>query len=256
MRITQLAAQLYTVRDHTKTASDLAATLRKVRAIGYPAVQLSGTAPAPPEDVAKMLADNGLTCCSTHESSQSLLDETKAIAQYLAKLGCTSTACSNPGRVRLDTRDDVKALAARLNAAGKVLRDVGITFSYHNHATEFRRFNGRLMLDILYQETDPRCLHAELDTYWVQYGGGDSEHWCRALKGRLLALHLKDYKMTPEHRPTFAEIGQGNLDWPGIIAAADDSGCQWYIVEQDHCDGDPFDSLRISFEYLRDNLCS
>jgi len=73
----------------------------------------------------------------------------------------------------------------------------------HDDST-FRRFDGRLMLDILYQETDPRYLQGEPDTYWIQYGGGDSEDWCRKLAGRCPLLHMKDYKVTPEEAPAFA----------------------------------------------------
>ncbi len=256
MKVSQVAAQLYTVREHLKTPTDLAASLHKIKDIGYHAIQLASVGSIPEENLAAMIADAGLTCCSSHEDSQQLLDDPQAIAARLHKLGCTLTAFPHPGGVKLDTLDDVKALAARLNDAGKVLHDAGISLCYHNHSGEFRRFDGRLMLDVIYQETDPRYLLAEPDTYWVQYGGGDSEDWCRSLKGRLPALHMKDYKTTPDGSPTFAEIGQGNLTWKPIIAAAEESGCQWYIVEQDRCDGDPFDSLRISFEYIRDNLCS
>jgi hypothetical protein len=31
-------------------------------------------------------------------------------------------------------------------------------------------------------------------------------------------------------------------------------GCAWFIVEQDTCPGDPFDSLRQSFDYIKANL--
>jgi sugar phosphate isomerase/epimerase len=41
------------------------------------------------------------------------------------------------------------------------------------------------------------------------------------------------------------------LDWPGIFAAAEAVGTQWYLVEQDTCPGDPFESLRTSRENLR-----
>ena len=37
----KLAVQMYTVRDHTRTADDLATTLARLREIGYEAVQLS-----------------------------------------------------------------------------------------------------------------------------------------------------------------------------------------------------------------------
>ena len=256
MKISQVAAQLYTVREHLKTPADFAASLRKIKDIGYHAIQLGSVGSIPEEDLAAMIADAGLTCCSSHESPQLILDEPQTIVERLGKCGCKMVSYPYPDGVELDTLDDVKALAARLNAAGKVLHDAGISLCYHNHNIEFRRFDGRLMLDVLYQETDAEYLQAELDTYWIQYGGGDSEDWCRALKGRLPALHLKDYRTTVEEQPTFAEIGRGNLTWKPIIAAAEEGGCQWYIVEQDRCDGDPFDSLRISFEYIRDNLCT
>jgi sugar phosphate isomerase/epimerase len=54
----------------------------------------------------------------------------------------------------------------------------------------------------------------------------------------------------------FAEIGRGNLEFPAIIAAAQAGGCQWFIVEQDTCPGDPFDSLQISFDYIQSHLVS
>ncbi len=256
MDISQVAAQLYTVREHTKTAADIAAAFGKIREIGYQAVQLSALGPVPEKEVAKMLADGGLTCSSTHESSAMILEQPEAVVERLAKYGCTYTAYPYPGGVKLDALDDVKALAGRLNAAGKVLHEAGMALCYHNHSIEFRRFDGRLMLDVLYEETDPRYLQGEPDTYWIQYGGGDSEDWCRALAGRLPLLHLKDYVTTAEQRPTFAEVGRGNLSWQPIIAAAEESGCEWFIVEQDRCDGDPFDSLKMSFEHIKENLCS
>ena len=48
-----------------------------------------------------------------------------------------------------------------------------------------------------------------------------------------------------------AEVGEGNLDWPGILAAAKNAGVQWYIVEQDTCQRDPFESLKISLDNLK-----
>jgi len=50
------------------------------------------------------------------------------------------------------------------------------------------------------------------------------------------------------------EIGHGNLNWPAIISAAERSGCEWFIVEQDVCPGDPFDSIRESFRFIKEHL--
>jgi len=254
MEMKQVGVQLYTVREHLRTRADIAATLRKLRKIGYAAVQPSGLEPISEEELAKILREEGLICCATHEDSEQILSNPEALAEKLRRLGCCYTAYPYPSGVRLETLADVKSLAARLNAAGQVLHRAGITLTYHNHSIEFRRFNGRLMLEVLFEESDPRYLQAEIDTYWVQHGGGDPEEWCRRLTGRLPLLHLKDYSISADNKPAFAEIGAGNLNWKAIIAAAQQSGCEWYIVEQDVCPGDPFESLRISLEYIRKNL--
>ena len=49
----------------------------------------------------------------------------------------------------------------------------------------------------------------------------------------------------------FAEVGEGNLEWPQILAACREASIEWYIVEQDTCQGDPFESLGLSLRNLR-----
>lgn len=254
MTIHQVAAQLYTVRDHTQTFPDFVATLRRLRAIGYQAVQLSATGPFPEADVVKALDDEGVTVCATHEPGRVILDEPERVVDRLNALGCRYTAFPHPGDAPLDILAHVKMLAAALNGAGEILHNAGQVLCYHNHNTEFRKVEGRLILDVLYDDTDPRFLQGEPDTYWVQYGGGDPVAWCERLAGRLPLLHLKDYVTRADNKPDFGSIGEGNLDWPRILRAAERSGCEWYIVEQDTCPGDPFDALAASFRTIRDHL--
>ena len=52
-------------------------------------------------------------------------------------------------------------------------------------------------------------------------------------------------------KQTMAEIGEGNLYWPGIIEACKVSGVEWYAIEQDVCQRNPFESLKISYDNLR-----
>lgn len=256
MKIHQVAAQLYTVRDFAKTPTEIAQTLKKIRAIGYQAVQLSGLGPMAESELVALLKGEGLTCCATHESGDMILNEPHLVVERLKKLGCRITAYPWPAGVKFDTLAGVKAFAARLNAAGKVLHEAGQVLCYHNHHIEFRRLGGKPVLEILFAETDPRYLQGEPDTYWVQHGGGDPVAWCERLKNRLPILHMKDYMVTTGNQATFAEIGNGNLDWKRIIPAAEAAGCQWFCIEQDTCPGDPFDSLKQSFDYTKANLCS
>ena len=254
MKIAQVAAQLYTARDHMQTPSDIASSLKQIREMGYQAVQVSGLGPIDDAELARILNGEGLICCATHEAPDKILANPEAIIEKLNKLDCKYTAFPHPSGIKLDTLDDVKALAARLDAAGKTLFDNGKVLTYHNHSLEFRRFDGRLMLDVLYDETDPRYLQGEIDTYWVQYGGGDPVEWCAKLADRLPLLHMKDYAVNAGGQPIMTEIGRGNLDWKRIITASEESGCEWFMIEQDICEVDSLLSLKLSFEYISEHL--
>ena len=254
MKIQQVAVQLYTLRDFTRTPADIAVTLKKVRKLGYLAVQASAIGPIEESELVKMLEGEGLALCATHEDSNMILENPAAVSEKLAKLNCKHTAYPFPRDIDFGDEAQIHALAKKLDAAGAVLRNAGQVLSYHNHAIEFVRFGDKLALEIIYGETDPQNLQAEIDTYWVQYGGGSPEEWCRRMTGRLPLLHMKDYKFTKENKHDMAEIGVGNFDWKTIIAAAEKSGCEWFIVEQDTCPGDPFESLKASFDYISANL--
>jgi sugar phosphate isomerase/epimerase len=250
MQIRQIAAQLYTLRDFCKTPNDIAQTLKRVRSIGYEAVQVSGIAPIPEEELKAMLDGEGLTCCATHEATRTILEDTASVIERLQKLDCQFTAVPSPGSYDLSTREAALTFAAKVDAAGRMMRMAGQTLCYHNHHLEFVRFDEKPLLEILYDETDSQSLQGEIDTYWIQYGGASPLEWCRKLHNRLPLIHLKDYGISAEKQPVFRELGRGNLNWDEILPAAEAAGCQWFIVEQDTCERDPFDALQISFEFL------
>ncbi len=254
MKISQVAAQLYTVRDFIRTGPALAATARKLRAIGYEAVQLSMLGPIAPAEVVRIMAGEGLAICATHEPAETILDEPEKAIETLRQLGCRLTAYPFPQGIDFGSADAIAAWVRRLDAAGARFQAAGLTLGYHNHDLEFCRLGEATVLDYIYAHTAPGHLVGEPDTYWVQAGGGDCVEWCRKLRGRMPFIHLKDYAMTRERKPAYAEIGRGNLPFARIIAEAERSGCQWFIVEQDTCPGDPFESLRLSFDYLKANL--
>ncbi|HEY8967198.1 MAG TPA: sugar phosphate isomerase/epimerase, partial [Candidatus Methylacidiphilales bacterium] len=198
MKLSQVALQLYTLRDFLKTPADIDATLDRVAAIGYRAVQVSGMGPIPEEDLVVLLKKHGLVCCATHENGDTIRQEPAKIVERLKKLNCTHTAYPWPAGVDWSKIEHLDSLAADLDKAGAVLREAGLVLSYHNHGIEFVPIpqGGMTALEYIYTKTSPQNLHAELDTYWVQYGGGSPAAWCRKMKGRLPVLHMKDYVFT------------------------------------------------------------
>ncbi len=140
--------------------------------------------------------------------------------------------------------------AKQMSGVGEKLAAEGIVLSYHNHSFEFQKYNGKTGLELIYANSDPKFFQGEIDTSWIQHGGGDVVMWCRKLKGRLPVVHLKDYVVTADG-PDFCEILEGNLNWPAIFKACQDAGTEWYPIEQDTCPGEPIESLRLSFNNLK-----
>jgi sugar phosphate isomerase/epimerase len=255
MTTEQIAVQLYTLRDFTETPDDFAITIKHVREIGYHAVELAGTAGLPPAEAAKIVRDAGLQICSSHESTEMILNQPQQVVDRLGEFGITHAVYSYPAGVEMSDVAQVEKMIAGLDAAGAVLHRAGMTLCYHNHALEYFQRDGRTVLDDIFARTSPQHLQAELDIHWVQAGGGDPAEACRRLAGRLPLLHVKDYTVTAQGERQFAEVGHGNLNIPEILAAAKVAGCQWFIVEQDTTPGDPVDSLAQSFRYLAETVC-
>lgn len=243
-----VALQLYTLRDHV--AKDLNGTLGKVAEMGYEGVELAGYGDlGDAEKVKRALDVSGLRLVASHVSSQDLRDDLQRVIDEALILGNKYVVCS--GLFAGDRSEDgYREFAKLCNEAGARLNSSAIQLCYHNHDFEFNeKVDGGYALDYLYENTEPALLQAELDTFWVQKGGEDPASYIRKYSGRVPLLHIKD--MTKDDAKTFAEVGEGSLDWPAIFAAAEEGGTTAYIVEQDICPGEPLDSVRKSLENLK-----
>jgi sugar phosphate isomerase/epimerase len=250
VRTGQIAAQLYTLREYTRTAEDLDRTLRRVAEIGYAAVQVSSIGPIDPREVKASADRHGLAICATHVPYARLVDETDAVIAEHKLWDCRYVGLGMmPKHYREAGPEGYRAFIREIAEPARKLKDAGLQFVYHNHRMEFEKFGGRTAMELLMEETDPDAFHFELDTYWAQAGGADPAAWVRRLDGRMKVVHLKDMAVHGDE-PHFAELGEGNMNWDAILDACRAIGMAWYVVEQDVCRRDPFESLAISFRYL------
>lgn len=255
---TQLAVQLYTLRDFCKTESDFAETCRKLKAQGWGAVQVSAVDVSDLKTIKRILDDHGLICCATHPSPGDLIwNDPAKLVDDLNTLDCNYTAIGGYfPKPEEFTAENWKQWIARFNEAAAKYGDTGKRIGYHNHSHEFAKLGGKADID---GQTAMELLAGrlreevwfEIDTYWVAHGGGCPAAWLRRLAGRVPVIHLKDYAIDTNRQPYMAEIGVGNLNWPGILEAAKAVGVEWYCVEQDTCYRDAFDSLQTSLENCR-----
>ncbi len=239
-----IALQLYTVRD--ETARDFKAVVHQVAKMGYSGVEFAGYGGLAASELTALLAETGLRAAGTHVRWDVLESDLEREINYCLEIGCRHLTLPYLGREWYEG-DKVKALAQRLSASGHIAQEKGLTFSYHNHDHEFAKSDdGRYLLDVLLDSTDPALVKLELDTYWAAYAGVDPIAYLHKRAGRVPLIHLKD--MTPER--TFTEVGNGTLDTRGICQAAEECGTEWYVIENDAPKIPSLESARRSFENL------
>jgi sugar phosphate isomerase/epimerase len=258
-----LAVQLYTIRDFLTTADDLAQSLSKLSAMGYPAVQLSAVAAMGGESpfvsaaqAKKMLDDNGLKCIATHRAWDDLAHKTEQEIEFHQTLDCNYVAIGSlPQHYRELGAVGYATWIREAQPVIERLKAAGLQFGYHNHAFEFERIqpgaggSARTFFDILLEEGGPDLL-IEMDVYWVDHAGKSADKVIELCHNKLPVVHIKD-KEVVDWESVMAPIGEGNLDWDTLLPALAAAGTQWIAIEQDTCRRDPFDCLQSSFEFLK-----
>ena len=241
----QIGAQFYTVREQCKTLDDFALTLKKVADIGYKTVQISGTCPFDPAWLKQELDKNGLKCVLTHTPDDQLRADPAKVAKDHDIFGCDYVGLG-AYKFREEMDENVENFVKIYRPIAQTMKAHGKTFMYHNHAFEFQKVDGRLILDQIVEAVPE--MGVTLDTYWVQVGGGDPAQWVEKLAGRVPAIHLKDFAFGRK----MAVVGEGNINFDRVFREAEKAGTKFMRVEQDDCNGeDPIECLRRSYKYLK-----
>ncbi len=242
-----VGAQLYSLRETLKTPEEMVTTLKKVADIGYTSVQVSGLGEIDPAELVKITDDNGLSIGATHMGWNRFLNELDDVIETHKIWKCVHPAIGGLP-AEYFCADGVKRFLDELAPIAERLAAEGMDFSYHNHSHELIKYGEKTWLKQVYTQADGGMLKAEIDTYWIQHGGGDPAQWIRDCAGREPVIHLKDMIITAEREQRFAEIGEGNLNWPAILAAAELGGVELIMIEQDDCyDRESIDSMAISY---------
>jgi len=247
----KLAVQLYTLRNFMNSPESIEQALRKVKAIGYNAVQQSGPIAVSNEEFKRLADEIGLTICATHGKFDDLQNRMDDVVAKHKLWECRYVGLGSLPPEYRTGKEGYERFAELASGMGRKLREAGLTFIYHNHDWEFARFGDATGMEILYERFDPETVQFELDVHWIQAGGGDPIEWIRKVKGRMGVVHLKDMTLTPERERRFAAVGAGNMNMRGIVEACLETGVEWGAVEQDESYGrDPFEELEISFHNL------
>ena len=223
-------------------------TLERVAQIGYPGIEIGGYNNKNRDQLIAKINELGLSVTGAHVGLDALRDDMPGVIEESRALGNKFVIVPWIGPELRGSAENWRNIAAQLETAGRALKDADLTLCYHHHDFEFvENYDGKSAFQILMESVDADLLQAEVDVYWAKKGGHDPVEVINRYADRLPLLHLKD--MMPDG--SFGEVGEGILDWPAILKAAQNAGVVHYAVEQDTCPGDPFESIQTSLQNLK-----
>ena len=259
-------------------------TLASINAAGYDGIELCGFMLHPMGFMIRMLTkavgmpagkggkfdwndivkDSGLAVVSLHTDLGSLERDSGAVIKEAQSYNTNNLVITGMYRFDYSDENTVRELASRLNKAGKVLKDGGMSLLYHNHNCELLKMpDGRTAYDILIDDTDPELVSFEFDSYWFTEGGADAIGMMKKLGKRMKLWHINDRGtrqkgtcMTPILKTDSMELGTGNMPLDALAEQARENGVEAVILEshRNWIDNSPVKSMELSAKWLNERF--
>ncbi len=252
---------LYTVRDDM--GKDAKATLQAVSDAGYKNIEAAGYEDGKfynmsPKKFKSLLKTLDLTPISTHQGSVTLENADAMMADvkaagfeyFVVPVPPMGLFKFDPDTNELSMTGGAKNLAQILDTLGEKASAAGLQLLYHNHDFEFKKdVDGIVTIDYLLENCNPEHVNFQMDLYWVIKAGADPLDYFEKYPGRFKIWHVKDM----DEQGRFAPVGNGTIDFAPILGKKEQSGMEYYMVEQDRTfDGmKPLDAIKISHEGLK-----
>lgn len=277
------AIQQFQLRKVIQTEENARIALQLVKAAGFEGIELNGfmikkvplivpvltwlagmpTGNSGKLNWEKLIAESGLKVVSIHEDLGSILKNPAEIIKEARTYRTGNIVVTGMYRYDYSSKQAVLKLAADLNKAGKLLKEGGINFLYHNHNCEFRRVeSGETAYELLLEKTDPNYVNFEFDSFWAIEAGCDAVELMKNLGKRMKLYHINDrgtrVKGTTGSilKSDSMELGYGNINLTALIETAKNNGVKAIILEthRNWVDNSPVKSFQLSAEFLKKKI--
>ena len=230
--------QAYTFR--RSFPNNVAATLDTIKMMGFTQLE-GGGGRMPLAEFKKLCDERGISIPSTGAGYDQLIKQPDSVVYRAKALGAKFVMCAwiphTNGSFNLA---NAQKAVADFNAAGKILKENGLTFCYHPHGYEFQPYENGTLLDYIISNTNPDYVSFEMDVLWIQFGGGDPVSLLKKYGNRWKLMHLKDLRKGVKKDLTGntsqendVPLGTGEIDIPGILKQAKKAGIKYYFIEDE-----------------------
>ena len=250
----EVGVQLWSFRDMAKT--DPAGMLTMARGMGITHVETAGLYGMPVEKLRDAVRSAGLQVTSMHVGYDDLRKTPEVVIANAKALGAKYVGLAWYPHTGAFTEADARRAISDFNQFGRTMKDAGLTFFYHDHGYEPVPYRDGTLMDLIIRETDPSLVSFEMDVLWAFLPGLDPAAMIRKYPGRYRLMHIKDMKpgvprgslsggLPAEQQ---AVIGEGQVNWTDVMAAARKDGLQYYYLEDET--PDPITNVPKSITYL------
>lgn len=258
-----IGLQLYTVRD--EISKGIETLLEKIAAMGYTHIEMYGYDDKRSffgksvKEMDNLMRKNNLLTPSGHVYNASFITEGK---DDLWKVACEDAAIMGHKYIVLPWLEEsirpkdaagFTKLIDLLNRAGKISKEAGLQFAYHNHDFEFE-YNWSTkssLYDTILQQTDPETVKLELDLFWAVKAGADPVSLFFQNPGRFPLWHVKDLDPISGKN---ADVGSGSIDFKTIFENKSESGMKYFFLEQENYSVSPIESIQNGISYIKKDL--
>lgn len=263
----ELGIQLYSVRDDMK--KDPLATLKQIAGIGYKNVEHANYGDRKfygyaAKDFKKVLSDLGLKMPSGHtvlgkqhwdDQKKDFTDLWKNTVEDAATAGQQYVVSPWLDESIYQTEDSLKQFMDVFNKCGELCKKSGMKFGYHNHHFEFaKKVNGKVLYDLILDNTDPKLVAQQLDTGNLFNGGAKAIDIIKKYPNRFELMHVKDEIEVAGSNEKYEStvLGKGIAQIKDVLSLGIEGGVKYMIVEQEAYQGkSPIDCAKEDFDTMK-----
>jgi sugar phosphate isomerase/epimerase len=254
-----LGIQMWSLRETAKT--DPLKALDLVKSYGLTEVETAGPGYGnlTPEQYAPELKSRGIVAIGAHigyEDLQKDVNQAIATAKTLGAHYIIVPWIPHPESGL--TVAQARQVRDNFNTWGHAIHEAGLQFGWHPHGFEFvKDESGLSPFEVIVNGTSPDNLALEMDMFWVVHAGQDPLKLIERYGARWQLMHIKDLRKgaATGFHTGHAEatdnvaVGEGQIDWPTLIHAAEKVGLKYYIIEDETPDA--LANIPPSVKYLR-----
>jgi len=237
-------------------SKDVAGTLDYIKEVGIRNIEFSNLFGKTATEMRALLDARGMVCTSYGVYYDALTNKTEKVIEDAKTLGAEFVRVGMIPHKGEFTVQQADVAIKDFNRVGKILKENGLEFSYHNHGYDFTPHEKGTLYDYLIQNTNPEYVSFELDILWVHQFGQDPLAYLKKYPARFMLMHVKDLKKgvpvgldvktSPEND---VPLGSGQINVKAILKQARKSAIKYYYLEDENSNSKA--QVPLSLGYLK-----